>query len=337
SPSLPPLPVQYADFALWQRQWLQGQRLEQQLSYWRRQLAPPLPVLELPPDAGAPGGSASSNSNSDSCSSSDPCSDSSCSACSSQSRPAAAAYHLLPAPLARNLLALSRQQGATLFMTLLASFQVLLHRYSGQTDIVVGTDVAGRTHSEVQDLIGFFINQVVIRNSLDGDPQFVELLKRVKHTTLEAYAHQDAPFDRVVATVNPARKADEQPLFRFKLVVHNTPQANFGVDLQIEQIFNEHFENKFDLLLNIYPTDSNIQIAAEYDPLRYSAAYIEGFLDHYHFLLNEIAQQPYQELHALVASINHFSAGRESADHTRYYSTYREKAKHVKRKAVARV
>lgn len=159
---LPELPIQYADFAVWQQQWLQGEVLEQQLAYWTRQLADNLPVCELPTD---------------------------------RPRPAVQSYRgarqslVLPGTLSDALKALSRREGVTLFMTLLAAFQTLLHRYTGQDDIVVGSPIAGRTRAELEGLIGFFVNTLVLRTDLSGNPTLRELLGRVRETALGAYAH----------------------------------------------------------------------------------------------------------------------------------------------------
>ncbi|HEY7414174.1 MAG TPA: condensation domain-containing protein, partial [Ktedonobacteraceae bacterium] len=165
SSPLPELPIQYTDFALWQRQWLQGQILEQQLAYWRQQLAG-APALELPTNRLHT---------------------------AAQTRRAATQCLLLPKMLSMELKALSQQSGMSLYMLLLAVFQTLLYRYTSQEDIVVGTPVAGRNHRETEGLIGFFVNMLVMRTSLSGNPTFRELLGRVREVTLDAYAHQELP------------------------------------------------------------------------------------------------------------------------------------------------
>ena len=175
-PDLPRLPVQYADYAVWQRECLQGEALEQQLAYWREKLAD-LSTLELPTDRPRP------------------------------PVPSNQGAHFafdLPAPLSQALKELSRREGATLFMTLLAAFQVLLHRYSGQEDIAVGTPIAGRRRTELEGLIGFFVNTLVLRSDLAGNPTFTEFLARVRDSALGAYAHQDIPFEKLVAELLPA-------------------------------------------------------------------------------------------------------------------------------------
>jgi Condensation domain len=168
---LPELPIQYADFARWQREWLQGEALESQLAYWRHQLGDSLPALQLPFDRPRP---------------------------AAQSYRGAAHSFVMSAEASASLKALSRQEGMTLFMTLLAALQTLLHRYTGQDEIVVGTDIANRNQLETEGLIGFFVNHLVLRTKLGGNPTFRQLLRRVREVTLGAYAHQDLPFDKLV-------------------------------------------------------------------------------------------------------------------------------------------
>ena len=164
------LPVQYADYALWQRRWLTGEVLEEQLGYWREQLAG-AGALELPTDHPRP---------------------------AVRTHLGARQELVLPEPLTRALKELSRQEGTTLFMVLLGAFQALLSRYSGQEDVAVGSPIAGRNQAETEDLIGFFVNTLVMRTDLSGDPTFKELLGRVREVALGAYAHQDLPFERLV-------------------------------------------------------------------------------------------------------------------------------------------
>ena len=184
-PDLPRLPIQYADYAVWQREWLQGEVLERQLGYWKEKLAD-LSTLELPTDRPRP------------------------------PVPSNQGAHLtfdLPEPLTQALRELSRREGTTLFMTLLAAFQVLLHRYSGQEDIAVGTPIAGRGRTELEGLIGFFVNTLVLRSDLSGNPAFTELLARVRETALGAYTHQDLPFEKLVEELAPSRDISRNPLF----------------------------------------------------------------------------------------------------------------------------
>ncbi len=221
---LAPLAVQYADFAAWQRAVLSPERLAEEVGWWRERLAGAPPV-KLPADRPRPSARSGRGA--------------------SFSRPLAEAS--LPA-----LRALAREEDSTLFMTSLAAFLVLLHSMSGQEDLVVGTDVANRTRRELEPLIGFFVNQLVLRTELAGDPSFRELLHRVRKVTLEAYDHQDAPFDRVVEALGAGVDRSRTPLFQAKLVLQNTPaprRAASGVDLALVAVHNG--TAKFDLLLDL--------------------------------------------------------------------------------------
>ncbi|WP_293128194.1 non-ribosomal peptide synthetase [Microcoleus sp. bin38.metabat.b11b12b14.051] len=192
---LPELSVQYADFAKWQREWLQGEVLETQLAYWRRQLNG-ISMLNLPADL---------------------------------PRPAVQSYRgkrlllQLPKPLSEALEMLSQRQGVTLFMTMLAAFQTLLYHYAQQEDIVVGSPIANRNRSEIEALIGFFVNSLVLRTDLSGNPTFVELLNRVKEVALGAYAHQDLPFEKLVEELHPDRALNQNPLFQVAFALQNAP------------------------------------------------------------------------------------------------------------------
>jgi hypothetical protein len=181
---LPQLPIQYVDFAHWQRKWLQGEALETLLAYWKRQLAD-LPVLQLPTDRPRP---------------------------TKPSFRGAWQARVLPRKLSEGLKELSRREGVTLFMPLLAALQILLQRYTGQDDIVVGTPIANRTRKELEGLIGFFVNTLVMRSNVAGNPSFREFLGRVREMALEAYAHQDVPFEKLVEELKPNRDLSRNPL-----------------------------------------------------------------------------------------------------------------------------
>ena len=190
------MPIQYADYAQWQRRWLQGEVLEQQVSYWREQLKGLPPLLRLPTDRARP---------------------------AEQSFRGSTERFALSASLKEKLQWLSRGQGVTLYMTLLSAFAVLLGRYAGQQDVAVGTPIANRTRRETEGLIGFFVNTLVMRNDLSGDPRFVELLKRTRAMALQAYAHQDVPFEQLVEELNPQRSVSHSPLFQVTFGLVNTP------------------------------------------------------------------------------------------------------------------
>jgi len=184
---LAPLPIQYADFAIWQRQWLQGDVLQTQLSYWQQQLADAPALLSLPTERPRP---------------------------SVQTFAGLHQEFTLSVELTGRLTKLSQQQGVTLFMTLLAAFDTLLYRYTGQSDILVGSPIANRNRSEIEGLIGFFVNTLVMRTNLAGNPTFSELLGRVREIALGAYAHQDLPFEILVEALQPERDLSHTPLFQ---------------------------------------------------------------------------------------------------------------------------
>ncbi|HEV7515515.1 MAG TPA: amino acid adenylation domain-containing protein, partial [Thermoanaerobaculia bacterium] len=218
---LPDLPLQYADFSAWQRGWFQGEVLERQLAYWKRQLAGAPEVLDLPTDRPRP---------------------------AVQTFAGASLAFTLPEDLARGLEALSRRSGATLFMALLAAFQALLGRYSGQEDVVVGTPVAGRNHVLTEGLIGFFVNSLAMRTRLAGDPEFLELLARVREGTLSAFAHQDLPFEKLVGELQMERGLSHAPLFQVAFVVQNTPFVPYALpELELAPVAIDNGTAKFDL------------------------------------------------------------------------------------------
>ncbi len=223
SPQLPPLPVQYSDYAVWQREWLDGDVLEREVDYWKQQLADAPALLELPTD---------------------------------RPRPAvltdrgARKRIQLPAELTERIKTLSQREGVTLFMTFLATFQLLLSRQSGQDDIVVGSPIAGRTRAEIERLIGFFLNTLVLRTRLSGDPTFRDLLRRVRDVALEAYAHQHLPFERLIEELQPARDLSHTPLFQVFLNVLNFSPIEIDLPgLTIEELPTPDIGSKFDLTL----------------------------------------------------------------------------------------
>ncbi|MBJ6766246.1 non-ribosomal peptide synthetase, partial [Myxococcaceae bacterium JPH2] len=196
SASLPELPVQYVDYSVWQREWLTGGVLESQLAYWRAQLQGASRALELPTDRPRP---------------------------PTQSFRGSVRTVSWPLALWSNLSELAQREGATPFMVLLAAFQAVLSRYSGQSDVSVGSPIAGRTRTELEGLIGFFVNTLVLRARLSRDMTFRELLAQVREVTLGAYAHQDVPFEKLVEELQPERDLSRSPLFQVSLTLQNTP------------------------------------------------------------------------------------------------------------------
>jgi amino acid adenylation domain-containing protein len=270
---LPELPIQYADFAVWQREWLTGEVMESQLAYWREQLGEDLPVLELPADRPRP---------------------------AIQTHRGATQMIVLPATLSEKLKTLSRREGATLFMTLLAAFQTLLFRHSGQEEIVVGTDIANRRRKEVEGLIGFFVNQLVLRTSLAGDPTFRELLGRVREVALGAYAHQDLPFDKLVQALEPERDLSRSPLFQAKLVLQNAPHENLELtDLSMSFIEIESGTTPFDFLLAMRDGREGLIGQLNYSTDLFDDATIVRFLERFRDLLAQVADAPDARLSSL--------------------------------------
>jgi amino acid adenylation domain-containing protein len=271
---LPALPVQYADYAAWQRQYLQGAVLERQLDYWRRQLAGAPALLELPTDRPRP---------------------------PVQSFRGAHERHLIPAALAEQLGALSQQQGVTLFQTLLAAFQTLLYRLSGQPDIVVGSPIAGRSQPEVQSLIGFFVNILVLRTRCTGNPSFVELLQRVNETTLGAYAHQELPFEKLVEALQPERNTGHAPLYQVVFLLDYAPTSSFELpDLSLSLIEMETGSAKMDLSVGVVESTDGLWVSAEYATDLFDAATIQRLLRQYVTLIQSIVADPRQRVDRLA-------------------------------------
>ncbi|QRO01038.1 non-ribosomal peptide synthase/polyketide synthase [Archangium violaceum] len=270
---LPELPVQYADYAVWQRSWLQGEVLESQLAFWRQQLEGAPPVLELPTDRPRS---------------------------SSNHRSGASLPVMLPSTLASALRSFSQREGSTVFMTLLAGFQVLLSRYSGQKDIVVGTDVANRHHAETEGLIGFFVNQLVMRTRLEGNPSFREVLAQVRESALGAYAHQDLPFEELVRALNPERSLAHAPLFQVKLVLQNVPDGQLelpGLSLDLEVL--DSGAAKLDMVLLLSETERGLEGTLDYDASLFEPASMERLVGHLRTLLEAAVANPGQRVSAL--------------------------------------
>ncbi|HLG64306.1 MAG TPA: amino acid adenylation domain-containing protein [Ktedonosporobacter sp.] len=271
--TLPTLPIQYADFALWQRQWLQGEVLETQVRYWKQQLNGIPGVLTLPLD---------------------------------HPRPALQSYRgawqstMFSKRLLQNLQELSRREHVTLFILLLAAFQVLLAYYSGQDDIVVGTPIANRRQTELDNLIGFFANTLVLRTKLSGNPSFRELLQRVRETALGAYTHQDIPFEQLVEVLQPERNLSHTPLFQVAFVFQDSSQsqAHFA-DLDLQGLDIDTGTAKFDLTLSLSESKEGFRGAIEYNCDLFEPETIARMLEHLRVLLEAVAERPATRLSAL--------------------------------------
>jgi amino acid adenylation domain-containing protein len=276
---LPELPVQYADYAAWQREWLQGEPLEEQVSYWRKHLGESPPVLEFPADKTLPADGRYLGPD--------------------HRYPVGEEPMTLAADLVERLNALSRRENVTLYMILLAAFKALLFRYTQQSSIVVATPVSGRTRKETERLIGLFVNNVAIRSDLSGDQSFRALLGQVKESTMGAFAHQDLPFEKLVDELRLAPSRSHIPLFQCMFILQNARaaalRASKGIDLKLSSIYSEGKLTRYDLSVTVveFPGDYNGWI--QYRSDLFHAATIIQLADNYRALLADVAANP--ELH----------------------------------------
>src|ERR687885_401863 len=255
---LPELPIQYADFAHWQRDWLQDEVLETHLAYWKQQLDN-IPLLNLPTDRSRP---------------------------ASPTYQGATQFLELPKSLSKELEALSQRQGVTLFMTLLAAFQTLLYRYTQQADIVVGSAIANRNRHEIEGLIGFFVNSLVLRTDLSGNPTFLELLGRVREVALRAYAHQDLPFEKLVEELHPERNLSYHPLFQVVFSLQNTPiEALELPGLTLSRLDFDNPSAKFDLEFHMWESPEGLRGQVVYSTDLFDDTTITRMLGHFQTLL----------------------------------------------------
>ena len=271
------LPIQYTDYADWQREWLRGELLEQQLAYWKSQLAGELPVLELPIDRPRP---------------------------SLQTYPGARTTLALSEELTQALNALSHREGATLFMTLLAAFKVLLQHYTGQEDIIVGSPITNRPRAETEKLIGFFLNNLALRTDLSGDPNFRELLSRVRKTALDAYANQDVPFEKLIEELKPERDLGRTSIFQ---VYFNLFSFSDQIELPDGKTISfvdawlqsEEHLSKFDLTLYAGVGHKEIKLALVYNTDLFGRDRIVEMLEQFKSLLSQIVERPDEKISSL--------------------------------------
>lgn len=263
---LPELPIQYIDFTYWQHQWLQSERIQPLLEYWKQQLSGDLPVLNLPTDhPRSP----------------------------VQTFKGAQAKLVLPQTLTKALKRLSHQEGVTLFMTLLAAFKTLLYRYTGQTDILVGSPIASRNRAEIETLIGFFVNILVLRTNLNGEPSFRELLSRVKSTALAGYVHQNLPFEKLVEELQPGRDLSYNPLFQVAFVLQNVPLPTpklSDISITCQEGYSD--TAKFDLTLFMEDREQGLVGTLEYDTDLFHADTMTRMLGHFQTMLEGIVANP---------------------------------------------
>jgi amino acid adenylation domain-containing protein len=270
---LPELPIQYADFAIWQREWLRGEALEKQASYWKERLKGAPALLELPTDYSRP---------------------------NQQTLSGARETVRFSSALTDSVRVFSRREGATLFMTLLAALQALLQRITGQTDICVGTAIANRTRVELEPMIGFFVNTLVLRSDLSGKPSFRKLLRQVRDVALEAYVHPDLPFEHLVDTIQPERNLSYTPLFQVMLNLQNTPARNLRIaGATTQEVKIDNGTAKFDLTLSLEDSGSQLTGWMEYNTDLFEAGTIRRMLVHYQTLLEAAIQNPDQSISTL--------------------------------------
>jgi acyl carrier protein len=304
------LPIQYADFAHWQRTWLQGEALAAQLDYWQAALAGAPAVINLPVD-----------------------------------RPRLAttdhhgAKHTLeiPAGLTEALKQLGQQRDATLFMVLHASFLSLLHYHTGEVDILVGTDVANRSRVELERLIGFFVNQLVLRTNLSGDPTFAELLGRVHEVALGAYAHPHLPFDTLVEMLNPKRSMLYSPLFQVKLSLQNTPLPAMelaGLTLKLLEVEPE--TAKFDLMFTLREGSTGLKCNVEYSTSLFDAKTITRMADGFVAILGHVVERPTASLSELSKLLAELDNQQQSMLQAEFKGIRRQKLKSMVPKPIVR-
>jgi len=273
APNLPPLPVQFADYAVWQREWLAGGELQRQLEFWKNSLDGAPTALDLPTD---------------------------------RPRPAAASSHgahsgwQLPARTAEELRHLAQAEGCTLFMVLIAAYCLLLSRHSGQDDLLIGTPIAGRKQRDLEELIGFFVNTLVLRARPQSGLSFRDYLRQIRRDALDAFAHQELPFEKLVEELQPERDMSRSPLFQAAFIMQNTPvPVTRFATLECADIVVEHANTKFDLSLGVWESDKNIAGSLEYNTDLFDASTIERMLGHFTVLLESIVENPDMAVDAL--------------------------------------
>ena len=277
-PELSELAIQYADFSAWQRDWLSGTQLDKQLSYWKKQLDG-LQTLSLPVDYPRP---------------------------PMQSYTGSHQMLSMSSELTEQLKTLSQQSGVTLFMTLLAAYSVMLHRYSGQDDVVIGSPIANRNRSELEGLIAFFVNMLVMRIDSSGNPGFKTLLKRVSSTVLGAFEHQDIPFEKLVEVLQVERDPSRNPLFQVHFALQNAPMEVLELkDLTLESVDTEAQVTRFDLECHIWEQEDGLEIAFIYNTDLFDESTIQRMLGHYQIILSSLAINPDQPIDQLPILSQH--------------------------------
>jgi amino acid adenylation domain-containing protein len=269
-PHLPQLQIQYTDYASWQRQWLKGKILKDRLEFWKKNLEGAAPLLGIPSDKPRP---------------------------AVQSNRGSLKAFTLPGNILQSLKAFGHEEGASLFMVLLAAFKVLLYKYSGQEDIVIGTPVAGRGNIETENLIGLFINTIALRTSFAGDMPFRQMLRKVRQSVLEALNHQDLPFEKVVEELNPERNISYNPIFQAMFVMQNAPMPTLNLtDLSLSVIPVDSGFAQFDLSMTVWEEDDILKGTLEYSTDLFYSKTIDRMLGHFVTLIKGITENPDQQL-----------------------------------------
>jgi hypothetical protein len=278
------LAMQYADYAHWQRQWLRGEILERQLSYWKKSLDGAPRMFNLITDRER----------------------------TRSQNPLWGSRGLkLPELLSKDIRDLSRREGATLFMTLLAAYKALLYYHSGQHDIVVGSPIANRAGSEVESLIGFFVNTLALRTDLSGNPRFRELLNRVREACLGAYAHQDLPFEQLVQELRPERHLNHQPLFQVGFALQNVPTKSLTLPgLSLSPFSAGTDSSPFDLTLFVVDRKKGLTASLRYNTTFFTPAMVKRFCEDYEALLRNAVSQPDTRLNELLETLDRMNRER---------------------------
>ncbi|MFY0578536.1 condensation domain-containing protein [Cystobacter fuscus] len=258
--------LQYADYSDWHRQWLLEPSLRKQLDYWKAKLAGTLPVLQMPTDRARQ---------------------------ASRTFHGATAAYTLPASLLRELKARAQEEGATLFMLLLAAFDALVHRYSGAEDVIVGTPIANRNRAELEGIIGFFVNTLALRTAVRGDDSLRDVIRAVRATTLEAYDHQDVPFDQIVEQLRLPRELGTSPVFQAMLVLHNQPTPEFQLpDLTVSPVEVDRRVATFDLVISLEEGARGLACSIEYSTEFFERATIDRLVAHWTKVLEAMVRHP---------------------------------------------
>ncbi|OUL18939.1 AMP-dependent synthetase [Nostoc sp. T09] len=305
---LPELAIQYADFAYWQRQWLQGQVFHNQLNYWKQQLSGNISVLQLPTDRPRP---------------------------AIQTFTGKKQFFTFPKKLSAAVNEFNQREGATQFMTLIAVFKSLLYCYTKQQDILVGSPIIGRTRTETQDLIGFFINTLVLRTDLSGNPSFRELLARVRQVALKAFAHPDVPFEKLVEELQPERNLSYNPLFQVMFILQNAPIPAIELpELTLHPQEVDSGTSKFDLKFSIWESSEGFQGSLEYKTDLFNTTTIARIINHFEILLGCVVEQPEMRVGVLEEILSQTDKEKQIIKEKELEQASMQKLKFAKRKTI---